>query len=48
MCIRDSTISAKVVGGIVAGVLNMASAADFGSSIPLSALTALKDALEAE
>ncbi len=42
------TISAKVVGGIVAGVLNMASAADFGSSIPLSALTALKDALEAE
>ena len=42
------TISAKVVGGIVAGVLNMASSADFGASIPLSKLTQLKEALEAE
>ena len=42
------TMSAKVVGGIVAGVLNMASSADFGASIPLSKLTQLKEALEAQ
>ena len=42
------TISAKVMGGIVAGVLQMASSADFAASIPLSKLTQLKEALEAE
>ena len=45
---NEFTISAKVMGGIVAGVLQMASSADFGASIPLSKLTQLKDALEAE
>ena len=45
---KDFTISAKVTGGIVAGVLNMASSADFAASIPLSKLTQLKDALEAQ
>ena len=45
---NEFTISAKVTGGIVAGVLQMASSADFGASIPLSKLTQLKDALEAE
>ena len=39
---------AKVTGGLVAGVLNMASSADFGASIPLSKLTTIKEALEAE
>lgn len=42
------TISGKVTGGIVAGILNLASSADFGASIPLSKLTQLKQALEAE
>ena len=45
---KDFTISAKVTGGIVAGILNMASYADFAASIPLSKLTQLKDALEAQ
>ena len=36
------------MGGIVAGVLQMASSADFAASIPLSKLTQLKEALEAE
>ena len=45
---NEFTISAKVMGGIVAGVLQMASSADFAASIPLSKLTQLKDALEAE
>ena len=45
---KDFTISAKVTGGIVAGILNMASSADFAASIPLSKLTQLKDALEAQ
>ena len=45
---NEFTISAKVMGGIVAGVLQMASSADFGASIPLSKLTQLKEALEAE
>ena len=45
---NEFTISAKVMGGIVAGVLQMASSADFGASIPLSKLTQLKVALEAE
>ena len=45
---KDFTISAKVTGGLVAGVLNMASSADFGASIPLSKLTTIKEALEAE
>ncbi len=45
---NEFTISAKVMGGIVAGVLQMASSADFAASIPLSKLTQLKEALEAE
>ena len=45
---NEFTISAKVMGGIVAGVLQMASSADFAASIPLSKLTQLKAALEAE
>ncbi len=45
---NEFTISAKVTGGIVAGVLQMASSADFAASIPLSKLTQLKEALEAE
>ena len=45
---KSFTISGKVSGGIVAGVLNMASSADFAASIPLSKLTQLKDALEAQ
>ena len=45
---KDFTISGKVTGGIVAGILNMASSADFAASIPLSKLTQLKDALEAQ
>ena len=42
------TISAKVTGGIVAGLLNMAASSDFGASVPLEALTTIKEALEAE
>ena len=45
---NEFTISAKVMGGIVAGVLQMASSSDFAASIPLSKLTQLKEALEAE
>ena len=45
---KDFTISAKVTGGIVAGILNMAASADFAASIPLIKLTQLKDALEAQ
>ena len=45
---NEFTISAKVMGGIVAGVLQLASSADFAASIPLSKLTQLKEALEAE
>ena len=45
---KDFTISAKVTGGIVAGLLNMAASSDFGASVPLEALTTIKEALEAE
>ena len=44
---KDFTISAKVTGGIVAGLLNMSSSADFAASIPLSKMTSLKNALRA-
>ena len=44
---KDFTISAKVSGGIVAGLVNMSSSADFAASIPLSKMTSLKNALRA-
>ena len=43
----DFTISAKVSGGIVAGLVNMSSSGDFAASIPLSKMTSLKNALRA-
>ena len=45
---KDFTISAKVTGGIVAGILNMASSADFAASLLLGKINALKDALKAQ
>ena len=45
---KDFTISAKVTGGIVAGLLNMSSSADFAASLLLGKINALKDALKAE
>ena len=45
---KDFTISAKVTGGIVAGLLNMSSSADFAASLLLSKINALKDALKAQ
>ena len=45
---KDFTISAKVSGGIVAGLLNMSSSADFAASTLLSKINALKDALKAQ
>jgi len=45
---KDFTISAKVTGGIVAGLLNMSSSADFAASTLLSKLSGLKDALKAQ
>ena len=44
---KSFTISGKVSGGIVAGLLNMSSSADFAASIPLSKLNSLLDALKA-
>ncbi len=44
---KDFTISAKVSGGIVAGLLNMSSSADFAASLPLSKMTSLLNALKA-
>ena len=45
---KDFTISAKVTGGIVAGLLNMSSSADFAASTLLGKLSGLKDALKAQ
>ena len=45
---KDFSISGKVSGGIVAGVLNMAASADFGSSIQLGLLKQIKNMLKAE
>ena len=45
---KDFTISAKVTGGIVAGLLNMSSSADFAASLLLVKINALKDALKAQ
>ena len=45
---KDFTISAKVTGGIVAGLLNMSSSADFAESLMLGKINALKDALKAQ
>ena len=45
---KDFTISAKVNGGIVAGLLNMSSSADFAASLLLGKINALKDALKAQ
>ena len=45
---KDFSISGKVSGGIVAGVLNMAASADFGSSIQLGLLKQIKNRLKAE
>ena len=45
---KDFTISAKVTGGIVAGLLNMSSSADFAASLLLGKINALKDALKAQ
>ena len=44
---KSFTISGKVSGGIVAGLLNMSSSADFAASIPLSKMNSLLDALKA-
>ena len=44
---KSFTISGKVSGGIVAGLLNMSSSADFAASLPLSKMSSLLDALEA-
>ena len=43
---KDFTMSAKGIGGIIAGVLNMASSADFGASVELSKLTSLLKAMK--
>ena len=45
---KDFSISGKVSGGIVAGLLNMAASADFGSSIQLGLLKQIKNMLKAE
>ena len=45
---KDFTISAKVTGGIVAGLINMSSSADFAASLLLGKINALKDALKAQ
>ena len=45
---KDFTISAKVTGGIVAGLLNMSSSADFAASLLLGKINALKVALKAQ
>ena len=45
---KEFTISAKVTGGIVAGLLNMSSSADFAASLLLGKINALKDALKAQ
>ena len=45
---KDFTMSAKVTGGIVAGLLNMSSSADFAASLLLGKINALKDALKAQ
>ena len=45
---KDFTISAKVTGGIGAGLLNMSSSADFAASLLLGKINALKDALKAQ
>ena len=45
---KDFSISGKVSGCIVAGVLNMAASADFGSSIQLGLLKQIKNMLKAE
>ena len=45
---KEFTISAKVTGGIVAGLLNMSSSADFAASLLLSKINSLKDALKAQ
>ena len=45
---KDFTISPKVTGGIVAGLLNMSSSADFAASLLLGKINALKDALKAQ
>ena len=45
---KDFSISGKVSGGIVAGVLNMAASADFGASIQLGLLKQIKNMLKAE
>ena len=45
---KDFTISAKVTGGIVAGLLNMSSSADFAASLLLGKINALKNALKAQ
>ena len=38
----------QVTGGIVAGLLNMSSSADFAASLLLGKINALKDALKAQ
>jgi len=43
---KDFTMSAKGIGGIVAGILNMASSADFGASVELDKLTSLLKAMK--
>ena len=45
---KDFTISAKVSGGIVAGLLSMASSDDFGASILMKQMNSLLDALKAQ
>ena len=45
---RSFTISGKVSGGIVAGLLSMASSDDFGSSILMKQMNSLLDALKAQ
>ena len=45
---KDFTISAKVTGGIGAGLLNMSSSADFAASLLLGKINALKVALKAQ
>ena len=45
---RSFTISGKVSGGIVAGLLSMASSDDFGASILMKQMNSLLDALKAQ
>ncbi len=45
---RAFTISGKVSGGIVAGLLSMASSDDFGASILMKQMNSLLDALKAQ